>query len=65
MKLPNVHITNSLLNNGKVNYGSHDGGGLTFKCPATYDDVKCSPELCTWCYQVEGASVNGVYFKQH
>jgi len=62
--LPNVMITDS-LHDGKINYGSHEGGGLTFKCPATFSDVKCSPEICTWCYQPDGACKNGVYFKQH
>jgi hypothetical protein len=62
--LPNVMITDSLLD-GKVNYGKQDGGGLTFKCPATFSDVKCSPEVCTWCYEAEGACKNGVYFKKH
>jgi len=62
--LPNVMITDSLLD-GKINFGAGDKGGMTFKCPATFSDVKCSPELCTWCYQPEGACSNGVYFKKH
>ena len=64
MALPNVFITDSLMD-GKINYGARDDGGLTFKCPATFSDVKCSPEICTWCYQAEGACKNGVYFKKH
>jgi hypothetical protein len=63
MALPNVRITDSFLD-GKINYGNQDGC-LTFKCPATFSDVKCSPEVCTWCYQPDGACKNGVYFKKH
>jgi len=62
--LANVMITDSLLD-GKINFGKRDEGGLTFKCPSTFSNVKCSPEICTWCYQTEGACKNGVYFKQH
>jgi protein gp37 len=62
--LPNVFITDSLYD-GKQNYGSATEKTPLFVCPATVSDVKCSPEICTWCYENNGASTEGVYFKQH
>lgn len=64
MSLPNVYVTDS-LHGGKINYGKAENSRLTFICPATVGNVKCTPEECTWCYQDGGSVTNGVYFKKH
>ena len=67
--LPNVFITDSLFT-GSVNYNK-TGVVLNkehkhlFICPATTDKVKCSPEICNYCYKEEGSAKYGVAFRKH